>query len=113
MRVSEIKRDTNETKIELCLNLDGTGIGEIDTGCGFLDHMLTLFAKHGRFDLNVKCNGDIQVDDHHTVEDVGIVLGQAFAKAVGEKRGISRYGSILLPMDETLILASVDISGRA
>ncbi len=113
MREAEIKRKTNETDIELWLKLDGTGKNEIDTGCGFLDHMLELFARHGRMDLNVKCIGDTHVDYHHTVEDVGIVLGQAFAKAVGEKRGISRYGSILLPMDETLILASIDISGRA
>lgn len=113
MREAEIKRKTNETDIEMTLNLDGTGKNEIDTGCGFLDHMLELFARHGRMDLTVKCVGDTHVDYHHTVEDVGIVLGQAFAKAVGEKRGISRYGSILLPMDETLILASIDISGRA
>ena len=113
MREAQIKRKTNETDIEMTLNLDGTGKNEIDTGCGFLDHMLELFARHGRMDLTVKCVGDTHVDYHHTVEDVGIVLGQAFAKAVGEKRGISRYGSILLPMDETLILASIDISGRA
>ena len=113
MRAAEIKRKTNETDIEMTLNLDGTGKNEIDTGCGFLDHMLELFARHGRMDLTVKCVGDTHVDYHHTVEDVGIVLGQAFAKAIGEKRGISRYGSILLPMDETLILASIDISGRA
>ena len=113
MREAEIKRKTNETDIELSLNLDGSGKIEINTGCGFLDHMLELFARHGRMDLKVKCVGDTHVDYHHTVEDVGIVLGQAFAKAVGEKRGISRYGSILLPMDETLILASIDISGRA
>lgn len=113
MRAAEIKRKTNETDIEMTLCLDGTGKNEIDTGCGFLDHMLELFARHGRMDLTVKCVGDTHVDYHHTVEDVGIVLGQAFAKAIGEKRGISRYGSILLPMDETLILASIDISGRA
>ncbi len=113
MREAEIKRKTNETDIEMTLNLDGTGKNTIDTGCGFLDHMLELFARHGRMDLTVKCVGDTHVDYHHTVEDVGIVLGQAFAKAIGEKRGISRYGSILLPMDETLILASIDISGRA
>ena len=113
MREAEIKRKTNETDIEMTLNLDGTGKNTIDTGCGFLDHMLELFARHGRMDLTVRCVGDIHVDYHHTVEDVGIVLGQAFAKAIGEKRGISRYGSILLPMDETLILASIDISGRA
>ena len=113
MREAEIKRKTNETDIELSLNLDGSGKIEINTGCGFLDHMLELFARHGRMDLKVSCVGDTHVDYHHTVEDVGIVLGQAFAKAIGEKRGISRYGSILLPMDETLILASIDISGRA
>ena len=113
MREASIKRKTNETDIDLWLCLDGTGKNEIDTGCGFLDHMLELFARHGRMDLKVKCVGDTHVDYHHTVEDVGIVLGQAFAKAVGEKRGISRYGSIVLPMDETLILSSVDISGRA
>ncbi|MBO5859261.1 MAG: imidazoleglycerol-phosphate dehydratase HisB, partial [Clostridia bacterium] len=113
MREASIKRKTNETDIDLWLSLEGSGKNEIDTGCGFLDHMLELFARHGRMDLKVKCVGDTHVDYHHTVEDVGIVLGQAFAKAVGEKRGISRYGSIVLPMDETLILASVDISGRA
>ncbi len=113
MRAAEIKRKTNETDIEMTLCLDGTGKNKIDTGCGFLDHMLELFARHGRMDLTVKCVGDTHVDYHHTVEDVGIVLGQAFAKAIGEKRGISRYGSILLPMDETLILTSIDISGRA
>ena len=113
MRTSEIVRDTAETKIRLKLDLDGTGKSNIATGVGFLDHMLTLFAKHGRFDLNVACAGDTWVDDHHTVEDVGICLGQAFAEALGEKRGITRYGSLALPMDESLILAAVDISGRA
>ena len=113
MREAEIKRKTNETDIELSLCLDGTGKCEIDTGCGFLNHMLELFARHGRMDLTVKCVGDTQVDYHHTVEDIGIVLGKAFAEAVGDKRGITRYGSMILPMDETLILASVDISGRA
>jgi len=113
MRNSEIKRDTNETKIKLSLCLDGTGKSEIDTGCGFLDHMLTLFAKHGRFDLNVKCDGDTYVDDHHTVEDVGICLGKAFAEALGDKKGIIRYGNMILPMDEALIVAAVDLSGRA
>ena len=113
MRESQIKRKTNETDIELKLCLDGSGKSEIDTGCGFLNHMLELFARHGRMDLTVKCKGDTEVDYHHTVEDIGIVLGQAFAEAIGEKRGISRYGSVLLPMDEALILASVDISGRA
>lgn len=112
MRTSEIKRDTAETKIALTLNLDGTGESEIDTGCGFLDHMLTLFAKHGRFDLTVKCDGDVEVDDHHTVEDIGICLGKAFSEAVGNKKGIVRYGNFILPMDEALILCAVDISGR-
>lgn len=113
MRFSEIKRKTAETDIALSLDLDGSGKSEIDTGCGFLNHMLTLFAKHGRFDLNVKCVGDIDVDYHHTVEDIGIVLGQAFNESLGDKKGIIRYGSMLLPMDETLILSAVDLSGRA
>ena len=112
MRQAEIKRDTNETKIALALTLDGSGKSEIATGCGFLDHMLTLFARHGRFDLKLTCKGDVEVDYHHTAEDVGICLGKAFAQALGEKRGIVRYGSIALPMDETLVLAAVDISGR-
>ena len=112
MRQTEIKRNTNETKITLSLNIDGSGKSEIATGCGFLDHMLTLFARHGRFDLNVVCDGDVYVDYHHTVEDVGICLGKAFAEALGEKRGINRYGSVTLPMDESLILAAVDLSGR-
>lgn len=113
MRTAEIKRKTAETDIFLRLDLDGCGKSEIDTGVGFLDHMLTLFAKHGRFDLCVKCVGDTQVDDHHSVEDIGIALGQAFALALGEKRGIARYGSCILPMDEALILTAVDFSGRA
>ena len=113
MRTAEIKRDTNETKITLTLNLDGSGISKISTGVGFLDHMLTLFAAHGRFDLTVKCEGDTEVDDHHTVEDVGICLGQAFAIALGDKRGICRYGQTILPMDEALILTAADLSGRA
>ena len=113
MRTSNIKRTTAETDIFLTLNLDGTGVSQIDTGCGFLDHMLTLFAKHGRFDLIVTCKGDTQVDDHHTVEDIGIALGVAFADALGNKRGICRYGSTTLPMDESLILTAVDLSGRA
>ena len=112
MRKAEIKRKTAETDIRLFLNLDGTGESEIDTGCGFLDHMLTLFSRHGRFDLYVKCVGDTDVDDHHTAEDIGIALGQAFAQALGDKRGINRYGSQILPMDESLILSAVDISGR-
>ncbi len=113
MRTSEIIRKTAETDITLTLNLDGTGKSEIATGCGFLDHMLTLFAAHGKFDLTVICKGDTHVDDHHTVEDVGIALGQAFSQALGEKRGITRYGNFILPMDETLILSAVDISGRS
>lgn len=113
MRTSEIKRKTAETDISLSLNLDGSGKSEINSGCGFLDHMLTLFAKHGRFDLNVTCCGDTDVDDHHTVEDIGIVLGQAFSEALGDKRGIVRYGNMILPMDEALVLSAVDISGRS
>ena len=113
MRISEISRKTAETDIRLSLNLDGDGTSEINTGCGFLDHMLTLFARHGRFNLTVVCKGDTWVDDHHTVEDVGIVLGQAFAEALGNKRGICRYGDTILPMDESLILSAVDLSGRA
>ena len=113
MRTAKIERKTLETDINLSLNLDGTGKSQIDTGCGFLNHMLTLFASHGRFDLTVKCKGDTEVDDHHTVEDIGISLGKAFAEALGDKRGITRYGSFLLPMDESLILTAVDISGRS
>lgn len=113
MRTSAIERNTAETKIKLSLNLDGTGKSTVDTGCGFLDHMLTLFAKHGRFDLEVICDGDTNVDYHHTVEDIGIVLGTAFCEALGEKKGIERYGDIVLPMDEALILTAVDLSGRA
>ncbi len=113
MRQATIKRTTAETDIKLTLCLDGTGKSEIATGVGFLDHMLTLFARHGRFDLKVSCKGDTYVDDHHSVEDIGIALGQAFADALGDKRGICRYGSMLLPMDEALILCAVDLSGRA
>ena len=113
MRTAEINRKTNETDIRLSLNLDGTGKSEINSGVGFLDHMLTLFARHGRFDLKLTCNGDTYVDDHHSVEDIGIALGQAFEQALGDKRGIIRYGSFILPMDETLILTAVDISGRS
>ena len=113
MRTSEITRKTAETDISLCLNLDGTGKSNIDTGCGFLNQMLTLFAAHGKFDLTVKCLGDTDVDDHHSVEDIGICLGDAFQEALGDKRGITRYGSFLLPMDEALILSAVDISGRS
>ena len=113
MREAEIIRRTAETDIRLKLKLDGTGASEIDTGCGFMDHMLTLFARHGRFDLQVKCVGDTHVDDHHSVEDIGICLGQAFAQALGDMGGICRYGSTILPMDEALLLTAVDISGRA
>lgn len=113
MRTSELIRRTSETQIELSLNIDGTGTYQIDTGCGFLNHMLELFARHGRFDLALRCQGDTRVDDHHTVEDVGIALGSAFAQALGDKRGISRYGSFLLPMDEALVLCALDLSGRA
>ena len=113
MRTAQITRTTKETDIRLTLNLDGTGKSEIHSGVGFLDHMLTLFAKHGRFDLELTCNGDTEVDDHHSVEDIGIALGQAFEQALGDKRGIVRYGSFILPMDETLILSAVDISGRS
>ena len=113
MRTYEMSRKTAETDIFLSLNLDGTGKSSIDTGCGFLNHMLTLFAAHGKFDLTVKCSGDIEVDDHHSVEDIGICLGQAFQYALGDKRGITRYGSFLLPMDEALIMSAVDISGRS
>lgn len=113
MRTAEITRNTAETNISLKVNLDGTGKTEVSTGAGFLNHMLTLFAAHGKFDLEVRCVGDTDVDDHHSVEDVGICLGQAFRQALGDKRGITRYGSFLLPMDEALILAAVDISGRS
>lgn len=113
MRKSEIERKTAETDISLALNLDGTGKSNVDTGCGFLNHMLTLFAGHGRFDLDVTCHGDVDVDDHHSVEDIGICLGMAFAEALGNGAGIQRYGHIILPMDETLILCAVDLSGRA
>ena len=112
MRTSTIIRRTAETDIRLTLDLDGTGKADIDTGCGFLNHMLTLFAKHGRFDLSVKCLGDTDVDDHHTVEDIGICLGMAFAEALGDMGGIVRYGSAILPMDEALIMTAVDLSGR-
>ena len=113
MREATITRRTAETDIRLTLALDGTGAGQIDTGCGFMNHMLTLFARHGRFDLTVKCVGDTDVDDHHTVEDIGICLGQAFAQALGDMGGICRYGNTILPMDEALMLTAVDVSGRA
>ena len=112
MRKAEIKRKTAETDIELRLDLDGSGKYQVSTGVGFLDHMLELFARHGNFDLELKCTGDLHVDGHHTAEDVAIALGRAFGEALGERRGINRYGSCILPMDEALILAAVDISGR-
>ncbi len=113
MRNAEITRKTGETDIVLSLNLDGTGKSDIQTGCGFLDHMLTLFAKHARFDLDLTCKGDVEVDYHHSAEDIGICLGNAFRQAIGNGAGIRRYGSMLLPMDEALVLCAVDISGRA
>ncbi len=112
MRSAHVERTTNETGVSLTLCLDGKGESTVSTGVGFLDHMLTLFARHGGFDLVISCKGDTQVDDHHTVEDVGICLGKAFAQSLGEKRGVNRYGSITLPMDEALLLAAVDLSGR-
>lgn len=113
MRSSFIERKTAETDIKLNLNLDGEGVSEIDTGCGFINHMLTLFARHGNFDLTVNCKGDIDVDYHHTAEDIGICLGEAFRKALGDMKGITRYAHTILPMDESLILSAVDISGRS
>ena len=113
MKTATVVRKTAETEINLTLTLDGTGKSEITTGCGFLDHMLTLFAKHGKFDLQLSCKGDTWVDDHHTVEDVGMALGQAFSEALGDKKGICRYGDTVLPMDEALILTAVDLSGRS
>ena len=113
MRTKTIKRTTNETDISLTLNLDGTGQAQIESGCGFLDHMLTLFARHGRFDLSLSCKGDTEVDFHHTVEDIGICMGEALASALGDKRGICRYAQQLLPMDEALVLLAVDLCGRS
>ena len=113
MRIAEISRETAETDIKLQIDLDGTGDSTVNTGVGFLDHMMTLFSRHGRFDLTLECEGDTYVDDHHSVEDIGICLGKAFSEALGEMRGINRYGHIILPMDETLILCAVDISGRS
>jgi imidazoleglycerol-phosphate dehydratase len=112
MRVSEIKRKTNETDVALTLALDGKGVSDLKTGCGFLDHMLTLFVKHAHFDLSVKCVGDVDVDYHHTVEDVAICLGKAFCEALGDKKGITRYADKTIAMDEALILVATDISGR-
>ena len=111
-RIGEVERYTSETSIEISINLDGTGVSQIDTGIGFFDHMLDGFARHGLFDLTVKVDGDLQVDDHHTIEDTGIVLGQAIARALGDKRGIARYGSRIIPMDETLVMCAIDLSGR-
>ena len=113
MRTAEINRKTNETDIALKLNIDGKGDSRINSGCGFLDHMLTLLSRHARFDLELNCKGDTEVDYHHTAEDIGIALGEALSKALGDKRGITRYGSFILPMDESLILTAVDISGRS
>ena len=113
MRQAEMIRKTGETDIRIRLDLDGTGSHEIDTGIGFLNHMLELFARHGRFDLEVVCKGDTWVDDHHSAEDIGIALGQAFDQALGDRKGIRRYGQRLLPMDESLILTAVDLSGRS
>ncbi|MEA5048596.1 MAG: imidazoleglycerol-phosphate dehydratase HisB [Eubacteriales bacterium] len=113
MRTATCNRKTAETEIALSLQLDGSGKGELNTGVGFLDHMLALFARHGRFDLSVSCKGDTAVDDHHSVEDIGIALGEALKDALGDKRGVVRYGSMLLPMDEALVLCAVDLSGRA
>ncbi len=112
MRRSEVKRETAETRVELSLELDGSGRADIKTGIGFLDHMLTLLALHGGFDLAVSCVGDLEVDGHHSVEDIGLCLGAAILQALGNKRGINRYGSVILPMDEALILCAVDLSGR-
>lgn len=112
IREAQIARKTAETDIALKLNIDGRGESKIDTGCGFLDHMLTLFAHHGRFDIDLICKGDTNVDYHHSAEDIGICLGQAFKQALGDKRGIERYGSIILPMDEALVMTAIDFSGR-
>lgn len=113
MRLSEIKRKTAETDVSLTLSLDGSGKADVQSGCGFLDHMLTLFTAHSGYDLTLRCKGDVEVDDHHSVEDIGICLGAAFREALGDKKGVARYGDILLPMDEALVLCAVDLSGRA
>lgn len=112
MRLARVQRATGETAINCTLEIDGGGVFEIDTGCGFLDHMLELFTRHGRFDLTLSCKGDVHIDYHHTVEDIGIVLGRAFSEALGDRAGIMRYGTVILPMDEALITAALDISGR-
>lgn len=112
MRTGKVIRETKETSIDLTISLDGRGVSDIDTGIGFFDHMLNLFAAHGRMDLVVGCNGDIEVDGHHSVEDIGIALGEAVKQALGDKKGINRYGTFYLPMDETLVIVSLDISGR-
>ena len=112
MRQAEIIRKTGETDVRVCLELDGTGKCAVDTGVGFLDHMLELFARHGRFNLEISCKGDTRVDDHHSTEDIGIALGQAFDQALGDRKGIFRYGQMILPMDESLILSAADLSGR-
>ncbi|MBP3232269.1 MAG: imidazoleglycerol-phosphate dehydratase HisB, partial [Anaerovibrio sp.] len=113
MRTGKVIRETTETAVDLTINLDGKGVSDIDTGIGFFDHMLKLFAKHGGIDLVIGCNGDIEVDGHHSVEDIGIALGEAVKQALGDKRGIKRYGTVFLPMDESLVMVSMDISGRA
>lgn len=113
MRISRIQRSTTETDISCTLELDGTGVYEVDTGCGFLNHMLELFTRHGRFDLKLFCRGDVHIDYHHTVEDCGIVLGRAFNEALADRAGIQRYGTVTIPMDEALVMASLDISGRS
>ena len=113
MRTTEIVRKTRETDISLKINIDGKGISSVKTGCGFLDHMITLFSSHGKFDIALTCDGDVEVDYHHTAEDIGIVLGAAFKEALGDKKGIVRYGNMILPMDETLILSAIDFSGRS
>lgn len=112
MRVSEVSRETKETKIKIKLNIDGSGKASLDSGVGFFDHMLDGFARHGLFDLDLSCKGDLKVDDHHTIEDCGIVLGQAIKEAIGDKAGIKRYGSFMLPMDESLVMCAIDLSGR-
>lgn len=113
VRIAEIERNSTETQIKISLNLDGSGVYEINTGCGFLDHMLELFSRHGRFDLKVKCSGDTHIDYHHTTEDIGMVLGETFSTALGDRKGITRYGDANIPMDEALVMTVVDLSGRS